>query len=276
MLEQIKRTFQEKGIHKVKLGGFDIDGILRGKYVSIDKFLSVAEKGLGFCDVVFNWDSNDELYGTPAKLTGDGYPDLLAKIDLDTFRQIPWEPDTAFFILDFFRDQEAPFPLCPRRLLRTVIDQANEMGFQPLASLEYEYFLFKETADSLEEKGFKNLVPMSPGAFGYSVLRASAAAEFVHTVVDSMAEYDVTLEGIHTETGPGVYETAIKYDMALRSADKAGLFKTGVKEICTKQGLVATFMAKWSPDYPGCSGHLHQSLWDLDAERNYFYPQSNC
>ena len=270
MLEQIKRTFQEKGIHKVKLGGFDIDGILRGKYVSIDKFLSVAEKGLGFCDVVFNWDSNDELYGTPAKLTGDGYPDLLAKIDLDTFRQIPWEPDTAFFILDFFRDQETPFPLCPRRLLRTVIDQANEMGFQPFASLEYEYFLFKETADSLEEKGFKNLVPMSPGAFGYSVLRASAAAEFVHTVVDSMAEYDVTLEGIHTETGPGVYETAIKYDMALRSADKAGLFKTGVKEICTKQGLVATFMAKWSPDYPGCSGHLHQSLWDLDAERNYF------
>ena len=82
MLEQIERTFQEKGIHKVKLGGFDIDGILRGKYVSIDKFLSVAEKGLGFCDVVFNWDSNDELYGVPAKLTGGGYPDLLAKIDV--------------------------------------------------------------------------------------------------------------------------------------------------------------------------------------------------
>jgi glutamine synthetase len=111
---------------------------------------------------------------------------------------------------------------------------------------------------------------MSPGAFGYSVLRASAAAEFVHTVVDSMAEYDVTLEGIHTETGPGAYETAIKYDMALKSADKAGLFKTGVKEICTRQGLVATFMAKWSPDYPGCSGHLHQSLWNLDAEKNCF------
>ena len=191
MLEQIERTFQEKGIHKVKLGGFDIDGVLRGKYVSIDKFLSVAEKGLGFCDVVFNWDSNDELYGVPAKLTGGGYPDLLAKIDLNTFRQIPWEPDTAFFILDFFRDQETPFPLCPRHLLQTVIGQANEMGFQPFASLEYEYFLFKETADSLEEKGFKNLTPMSPGAFGYSVLRASAAAEFVHTVVDSMAEYDV-------------------------------------------------------------------------------------
>ncbi|HHZ90361.1 TPA: glutamine synthetase [Candidatus Poribacteria bacterium] len=270
MLEQIKRTFREKGIHKVKLGGFDIDGVLRGKYVSVDKFLSAAEKGLGFCDVVFNWDSDDELYGTPAKLTGEGYPDLLAKIDLSTFRQIPWEPDTAFFILDFFCDQETPFPLCPRHLLRTVIGQANEMGFQPFASVEYEYFLFKETADSLMEKGFKNLTPMSPGAFGYSVLRASAAAEFVHTVVDSMAEYDVTLEGIHTETGPGAYETAIKYDMALKSADKAGLFKTGVKEICTRQGLVATFMAKWSPDYPGCSGHLHQSLWNLDAEKNCF------
>ncbi len=90
MLEQIKRTFQEKGIHKVKLGGFDIDGILRGKYVSIDKFLSVAEKGLGFCDVVFNWDSNDELYGTPDKLKVDCYQDLMAKIDIDTFRQKQW------------------------------------------------------------------------------------------------------------------------------------------------------------------------------------------
>ncbi len=157
MLEQIKRTFREKGIHKVKLGGFDIDGVLRGKYVSVDKFLSAAEKGLGFCDVVFNWDSDDELYGTPAKLTGEGYPDLLAKIDLSTFRQIPWEPDTAFFILDFFCDQETPFPLCPRHLLRTVIGQANEMGFQPFASVEYEYFLFKETADSLMENCISRL-----------------------------------------------------------------------------------------------------------------------
>jgi glutamine synthetase len=142
------------------------------------------------------------------------------------------------------------------------------MGFRPYAAVEYEYFLFEETPHSIREKGYRGLRPMSPGMFGYSVLRASAHAEVVHRIVDQMRDYGVEIEGIHTETGPGVYETAIAYDEALRAADHAALFKTGVKEIAARSGLVATFMAKWSPDLPGCSGHAHMSLWD--GERNLF------
>ena len=72
--------------------------------------------------------------------------------------------------------------------------------------------------------------------FGYSILRASAASELIHKIIDGMREYDVELEGFHTETGPGVYETAIKYDTALRAADKSGLFKTGVADVLGKVG----------------------------------------
>ena len=62
---------------------------------------------------------------------------------------------------------------------------------------------------------------------------------------------DVALEGLHEETGPGVLEAAIAAADGLAAADKAALFKTFAKVAAQKSGLMATFMAKWSPDWPG-------------------------
>lgn len=275
-IEKIKKLFERRQISKVKVAGFDIDGILRGKYISLDKFYSSVENGFGFCDVIFGWDSSDALYDK-SKITGwhTGYPDALAKIDFSTLRIVPWEPNTALFIVDFHKPDSSPLESCPRQLLRKIIKKANEMGFQPFMSSEYEYFLFQETPHTLHEKGFKDLTSLSPGMFGYSILRASGASELVHKIIDGMREYDVELEGVHTETGPGVYETAITYDTALRAADKSALFKTGVKEIVSRMEVVATFMAKISADLPGCSGHLHQSLWDMEHKTNLFYDENN-
>ena len=47
---------------KVKIALTDIDGVLRGKYISVDKFLSGLDGHIGFCEVVFGWDSNDLAY----------------------------------------------------------------------------------------------------------------------------------------------------------------------------------------------------------------------
>ena len=55
-------------------------------------------------------------------------------------------------------------------------------------------------------------------------------------------------------------EAAIGVDEALNAADKAVLFKTFTKVIAQRRGLMATFMAKWSKDWPGQSGHIHLSL----------------
>jgi glutamine synthetase len=107
--------------------------------------------------------------------------------------------------------------------------------------------------------------------FGYSWLRSSANAGLVHALIDGLDAFDVPVEGMHTETGPGVYETAILYDDLERAADKSALFKTAVKEICSRHGLTACFMAKWNASLPGCSGHLHESLWDLAGETNRFH-----
>jgi glutamine synthetase len=262
-LTDILNAFESNQIRHIRLGLFDMDGILRGKVVSRSKFESAAASGMSFCDVVFGWDMNDDLYDRES-LTGwhTGYPDAHVKIDLDTFRLVPWEPNTAFFLMDMVDGDGKPYPLSPRHLLARLIDKANDMGYTFRAAAEYEYFFFRETSHSIYEKGFKNLTPLSPGMFGYSAIRAATYSNLVHDIIESMDAFDVEIEGMHTETGPGVYETAIRYSDGIAAADRAALFKNGIKELAPRHDLVATFMAKWNADLPGCSGHIHQSLID--------------
>jgi glutamine synthetase len=261
-LERLHRIFEERNVTRVKLGGFDVDGLLRGKYVSRDKFFAAAHAGLGFCDVVFGWDVADQLYDN-VQVTGwhTGYPDALATIDLSTFRMIPWEPGTAAFLLDFCDREGRPLPVSPRQVLQRVIARACRENLEARLAAEYEFFFFRENADSLRSKAFAGLVPLSPGMFGYSWVRSSQSRELVHDLQDQLAAFDVELEGFHTETGPGVFEAAITVDEASRAADKAALFKTAVKEIAHRHGVIPCFMAKWNEKLPGCSGHIHLSLW---------------
>src|SRR6185503_8819678 len=108
-----------------------------------------------------------------------------------------------------------------------------------------EFFLFQETPASLHEKQFVGLTSLSPGMFGYSWVREGQHAKLMAAILDGTRAFDIELEGLHTETGPGVYEAAIRYDEALRAADKAALFKVAMKQIAHEFGLSVTFMAKW-------------------------------
>jgi glutamine synthetase len=251
-----------RGITRAKIGGFDIDGVLRGKYVSMDKLRSALSGGFGFCDVIFGWDIGDVLYDS-AKVTGwhTGYPDAHAVLDPTTLRTIPWEPGTVAMLADFRDETGAAHPACPRSLFRGIIDRAKNMGFEAKFSCEFEFFLFEETPRSLHAKNFSNLTSLTPGMFGYSWVREGQQAKLMAAILEGMQAFDIEIEGFHTETGPGVFEAAIRYDDALRAADKAALFKVAMKQIAHDHGLAVTFMAKWNAQLPGSSGHLHQSLW---------------
>jgi glutamine synthetase len=271
-LETILQQLEEAKVRRIKVGVTDIDGILRGKYISLEKFASAASSGMGFCDVIFGWDIGDVLYDA-ARFTGwhTGYPDARARIDLTTMRLIPWEEGTALFLIDLFDKNGEPLSLAPRQLLSGVLKQVELRDYSAFMAAEYEFWFFRETAHSLREKNFRNLTALSPGMFGYSVLRASQNSPLVLQLIEQLAGFGVPLEGFHTETGPGVYEASIAVDAGLAAADKATLFKTAVKEIAARQGLIPTFMAKWNSDLPGSSGHLHQSLWDRHKKTNLFF-----
>jgi glutamine synthetase len=261
---------------KVKIAIADMDGILRGKYISSEKFLSIAEKGTSFCDVIMGWDAADVLYDK-AEFTGwhTGYPDSPASIDLKTFRKIPWENDIPFFLAELNDHKKNPSEVCPRQLLKKIASQAEQLGYTPFMSQEFEWFSFAETPQSVNDKQFKNLQPLSPGSFGYSILRTSLNNPFFTDLFDQLTKFNIPIEGLHTETGHGSFEAAIAHATALEAGDRAVLFKTSVKEIAYKHKIMATFMAKINENMPGCGGHVHQSLWDKTAKKNLFYDEKD-
>src|SRR6478752_80275 len=118
ILEELRKS----DVQKIKVAITDIDGILRGKFLAKEKFLSAAETGFGFCNVVFGWDSADVCYDN-VKYTGwhTGYPDALARIDLNTYRKIPWDAQVPFFLGDFEDDKGQPLGICPRQTLKRVL-----------------------------------------------------------------------------------------------------------------------------------------------------------
>ncbi len=275
--ETILNYLQKHGSDKIKFAFADIDGVLRGKIISTQKLKDTLESGIGFCDVVFGWDSADVCYDQNITTTGwhSGYPDKICRIDLSTFRTIPWQDDVPFFLADFSAADGNDLPVCPRSLLKRITSQAASMGFTARFAQEFEWFNFKETPQSLADKNYSNPQPLTPGMFGYSLLRPSMQSDFYYDLFYLLGKFNIPLEGLHTETGPGVYEAAIAHDETLQAADKAILFKTAVKEIAYKHGIMASFMAKWNKDLPGCSGHIHQSLWNEGQTKNLFYNADN-
>lgn len=270
----VLKVFDERDLKYAKVGVFDIDGILRGKLINRDKFSSSLHKGFGFCDVIFGWDSEDQLYDN-VKFTGwhTGYPDAMARLLPETTRDLPFEFDGNGLLVLGEMDGAAE-AICPRGCLRRVLDRAKQMGYEVSAALEYEFFVFEETPDSVREKNYQNLNPITPGNFGYSVLRNSVWSEFYEALLELSEQMDLPIEGLHTETGPGVIEAALKYGDALYAADRAALFKTFVKILAQRHDLMATFMAKWSNKYPGQSGHIHISMRKTSDGSSAFYDPS--
>ena len=274
-LQKKIEDYKSKDIHQVKIAVTDVDGVMRGKYLSLSKFSSLVESTGGFCDCIFGWDVADILYDN-SKFTGwhTAYPDALFKIDIHSERMIPDE-GIPFFIADFVgADGQSTHPICPRNVLKRVLTKASDMGYSFNLAFEYEFFLFNETPQSIRDKNYKNLTPLTPGMFGYSVIRNSTHSELFQDLMTYCELMNIKLEGLHCETGPGVWEAAIQYDEALSACDKAELFKTFSKVFFQKRELLATFMARWDLKYPGQSGHLHQSIQDLSTNKNIFFDDS--
>ena len=217
-IEDARRIVEERNLTHVKVGVFDIDGVMRGKYINRSKFFTALEHGSGFCDVVLGWDVKDQLYDN-VQYTGwhTAYPDAPVRIVPHSCREIPFENGMLLFIAEFDRQAEA---ICPRGTLQRVIQRCRAMGFDPFAALEYEFFLFDETPDSVRAKGFRNLKNLSPDWFGYSTLRNSVHAELYHAILDLAERMDFPIESLHSETGPGVIEAAIAAELDALFAER--------------------------------------------------------
>ena len=270
---QVEQVIREREIRAVKIGGADMDGVYRGKRILAEHFIEGC-RGRGFpqCDVIFGWDIAEQLIEGLALGSADtGFADIVMHPDLATFRVVPWEDGVAAVVCDYATEDGAPLAVSPRQVLQRVVTRAESMGFRPKMAAEFEVRLFREDQQSLRAKRYADLQPLNPGLNCYSIHHASIDDDVVGRICKMMIDYGVPVEGYNREHGEGMYEMNLHYADAVAAADRALLYKSGAKEIAAQHSVVPTFMAKYDDRIDGCSGHLHQSLWSLDGERNVFF-----
>ncbi|MBK6465829.1 MAG: glutamine synthetase [Rhodobacter sp.] len=242
----------------VLLGYVDLDGVLRGKYATAEKFASWSDKGGAFCSVVLGWDSRDALYDNRHTGWHTGYHD-------DPIRVVPGEGrvmpgDGRLFHLIEYADGPGA-AICPRRLAGRVCDQAEGMGLTTKMGFEYEFYVFRETPASALAKGYRGLEMLNPSTGGYSILRTAVEDDFFSGMMALARQLDTPLEAIHPEAGEGAMEYAFAPAGAMEAADRAVIYKTFSKAWGQRRGLSLCYMAKPINGLPGCGGHVHASLW---------------
>ena len=144
------QLIEKRKLSHIKVGCFDNDGVMLGKYMAKEKFVSALSSGFSFCDVVLGWDCQDQVCDN-ARLTGwhTGFPDATMRIIPQTARNVPFEDDMLLFLAEF---TDGSARLCPRNVLRKVVERAESLGFSAHAACEYEFFLFNETPHSIRKK----------------------------------------------------------------------------------------------------------------------------
>lgn len=127
----------------VKVGGIDIDGVVRGKLMAKSKFFSLIKSGkpeFGFCSVIFGWDMHDQTYFRELKISNkeNGYRDISARIDLSSFRRMPWEGDVPFFLVSFYNpDNGESLSACPRSLLARAVEKLTSSHVTAMAGGQF-------------------------------------------------------------------------------------------------------------------------------------------
>jgi glutamine synthetase len=263
-LTEIAGLMDARGIDVVRVGAADMDGVFRGKRVTREHFLRLAGgEGIAQCDVLFGWDIAEEVIGDlPYSSWAGGFRDVIMRPDLSTFAVVPWEQGAASVICDLYTEDGDVFPVAPRQVLRRVVERAAAAGLQCKAAVEYEARFFREDQETLRAKDYAALRPLSPGLNSYSIHHASIDEDVIGEIRRQLIAYGIPIEGYNREHGAGMYEINLRYGDALTAADQAMLYKSAAKELASRHGVIPTFMAKYDDAIDGCSGHIHESLWD--------------
>jgi len=261
-LTQLENKVNNGEITSVVIAGVDMQGKLFGKRVPAAYFLEEAKDGIHTCALNFAWDVSLN-FGTFDYCNWEtGVHDIQTKPDLSTLRPYPWSPKTAFVLSDAFEKDGSPVKVAPRNMLKKQIAKAAEMGLKAYAASEIEFYLFKETSETLREKNYTNLKPLFEYPIDYSIFRLTVDHWFLSQLTENLEAAGVPIEALKGEWGKGQIELNVRYAEALEMADRTAIYKNGIKEMAALNQLTATFMAKQDTADSGSSGHTHISLWN--------------
>src|ERR1700677_3458923 len=265
--ELIDAAIADGTVDTVVLAFPDMHGRPVGKRVTADFFTShAAEHGMEACDYLLGVDVDmNPLPGYKFTNWDKGYGDFVAQPDYSTARLIPWLEGTAFVICALTDEDGVPVEVSPRRILRRQLERAAERGLRECSATELEFFLFKESYEEADAKGWQGLTPHASTIEDYQLLQTSREEYVLRRIRNEMIAAGIPIETSKGEAGRGQHEVNVVWDEALVTADRHLVFKNGVKEIAAQEGRATTFMAKWTVDDVGSWGRVHRSLWDMES-----------
>lgn len=269
--DDVLKLIESRNIARVYTAVCDLQGQLRGKSVSREKFLGFLERGFAATPILAAADFTDVIHPVVINDAATRMGEGLARVVPESGREIPWEaPDRNLIFLAEMADEAAAID--PRAIYRRCEDRARAGGLRPMHACEYECTLLRETHDTVHAKRFRDLELAAKDANLYGIWRQSADAEFWRTFVSDMERLGIDIDACHWELSPGAMEAVMHYAEGVRAADNAIVFKAFAKAFARRKGMLLTFMARFSHATAGHSGHVHISLRDGQGTPVFFDP----
>jgi glutamine synthetase len=240
------RVLKEGNVRFLRLQFIDIMGMLKNVEIPQSQFEKALEG-----DIMFDGSSIEGFVRIEES-------DMMLRPDFATFVRFPWgDPDNqvARLICDVYTSDGRPFEGDPRRVLKRQIEAAAKLGYQMMAGVEAEFFLFHRMEDGTPTRethdagGYFDLTPVDLG---------EVARRDIVNVLEMMG---FEVEAAHHEVAPGQHEVDFKYADALVTADNLATFRFVVRNVALQHGLHATFMPKPIFGQNGSGMHTHQSLF---------------
>ncbi|MDB9529001.1 type III glutamate--ammonia ligase [Oscillatoria sp. CS-180] len=252
MTQALSSIAQERGISYFLISFTDLFGVQRSKLVPAQSIDTMSANGAGFAGFAA-W-----LDMTPAD------PDILAIPDSNSLFQLPWQPDVAWMPADLYGVDGNPIAQTPRLVLKKVLAQAEEQGYQVCTGVECEYFLLNADGSDLSDGRDRQSKPC------YDQQALMRRYDVIREICDGMLTLGWGPYQNDHEDANGQFEMNWTFDTALVTADRQAFFKYMVKSIAEKHGLRATFMPKPFQHLTGNGCHMHLSVWDRDRATNLF------
>jgi glutamine synthetase len=287
MAEEVAAKIGDLGLRSVRLVVVDQHGVPRAKALSPGAAIAALANGLDFSGAIYSLDTGNQVF-VPAFAAGGGFgieeftgfPDIVLVPDPATFRVLPWADRTGWMLCDTYFSSGQPVPLDGRGLLRRMLADLGDAGFAYLAGIEIEYYIVKLDSEHLtpENAGFTPPPPeVSVFERGYQYLsevRLDSVAGTLEAIRDGLTAVGLPPRAMEDEWGPGQMEFSFSPIEGLAAADAVVLFRSAVKQICQRRGLLATFMCHPGlPNFFPSGWHLHQSL--IHDEANAFASQDD-
>ncbi|MFA5886140.1 MAG: glutamine synthetase family protein [Acidimicrobiia bacterium] len=246
----------------------DLQGRLVGKRVTGHFFRDhVVHDGIDACDYLLAVDVDmTPLPGYEFAGWETGYGDMVARPDFTTLRTVPWLEATALVLCDLADEHTGEaVAVSPRQILKRQIERSAALGYRVNIGSELEFFLFRDSMEEAEAKGFAELQYHSAVVQDYHVLQTTRDEYLIRQIRNGMDAAGIPVEFSKGEAGLGQHEINLRYADALTMADNHTIYKNGAKEIAASNGRALTFMAKYAMDQCGSSCHVHSSVWDADG-----------